>query len=284
MKTISTIILLFLLSMGYGQSHSDTQEFTIDTKDLNAFHLYNRKGKVTVKGTTGQTASMKVRRTLSSSSSSRLEQAKTEIYIDKIEENDAVYYFIKSNDHSFRIDDEGYGYYNSCCDNWRDGDREVDHEFEITLEIPKSMNLFVSTHWKDLEIDGIDGDLYARTHHDNLTAKNLGGTVMLRSHHGDITANFTRNPSNNCSYKTHHGDIKISYQNGLSSVAYFQSHHGSFFTEFDWSPQTVPVVKTNLKNGTKYKMSNSTAVKIGTGGPEQTFKTWHGDIYMLRDN
>ncbi len=284
MKSILTILLLLIFFVGFGQSHTDSQEYTIDTKELSEFHLYNRTGKVKVKGTSGQTARMRVTRRLSTSSSQRLEDAKTEIQMDSIKEDNAIYYFIQSNEHTFRINQGGIGYYNSCCNSgWRDDRREVDHEFTIELEIPRSLNLYVSTHRKDLEIEDFEGELYAHTHHGNLQAENLGGTVTLRSHHGDITAGFTKNPSADCSYKTHHGDIKISYQNGFSSVAYFESHHGSFYTEFDWSPQTVPVVKTNLKNGTRYKMSNATAVKIGSGGPEQNFKTWHGDIFLLQN-
>ncbi len=285
MKSISTITFLLLFLIGFGQSHTDKQEYTIDTNGLEAFHLYNRDGNVKVKGINGQVATMKVTRKLTTSSSSRLEEAKTEIKMESVKEENSVYYFIQSNEHTFRIDENGIGYYNSCCNSdWRDDRREIDYEFTIELEIPKSMNLYVATHREDLEIENFDGKLYARNHHDDLTAKNLGGVVSLRTHHGDITASFTKNPSDDCFYKTHHGDIKISYQDGFSSVAYFQSHHGSFFTDFDWSPETVPVVKTNLKNGTRYKMSNRTAVKIGSGGPEQDFKTWHGDIYLLRNN
>ncbi|MEP5610917.1 MAG: DUF4097 family beta strand repeat-containing protein [Cyclobacteriaceae bacterium] len=283
MKLITTLTLLLLLHSGFGQSYTDRKEFTIDTKNLKAFHLYNKTGNVKVKGIEGQVATMQVTRKLRTSSSKRLEEAKSEIRLDSIVEDNTVYFFVKSNDLTFRIDEDGYGSYNSCCNSsWRDGDREVNHEFTIELEIPKTMELVISTHRKDLEIENFDGKLSARTHHNNLTAKNLGGVVQLSSHHGNIDASFTKNPSADCSYKTHHGDIRITYQSGLSSVAYFKSRHGSFFSDFDWSPETIPVVKTSLKNGTKYKMSNSTAVKIGSGGLEQSFQTWHGDIYLLR--
>jgi len=282
MKTIVTITLLLLLHSGLAQSHTDKQEFTIDTQNLKAFHLYNRTGNVKVKGIGGQTATLKVTRKLSTSSSNRLEEAKSEIKLDSIVDDNTIYFFVKSNNHTFVIDEDGYGSYNSCCNTgWRDGDREVEHEFVIELGIPRKMNLVVSTHREDLEIEDFDGKLSARTHHGDLTAKNLGGVAQLGSHHGNIDASFTKNPSADCSYKTHHGDIRITYQSGLSSVAYFKSRHGSFYSDFDWSPQTIPVVKTNLKNGTKYKMSNSTAVKIGAGGLEQSFQTWHGDIYLL---
>lgn len=283
MKILSTLTLALVLHSGFSQSHSDKQEYTIDTKNLDVFHLYNRTGNVTVKGVDGQVATLKVTRRLSTSSSRRLEEAKSEIKLDSIVENNAIYFFVKSNDQTFQIDRDGYGTYNSCCNSgWRDGDREVEHEFTIELQIPRKLELVVSTHRKDLEIENFDGKLSARTHHNDLIAKNLGGVVKLGSHHGDITANFTKNPSEDCSYQTHHGDIKITYQSGLSSLAYFQSKHGSFYSDFDWSPQAITAVKTNLKNGTKYRMENSTAVKIGSGGLEQKFKTHHGDIYLLR--
>ncbi|MEQ9403352.1 MAG: DUF4097 family beta strand repeat-containing protein [Cyclobacteriaceae bacterium] len=280
MKTISIITLCLISLLSTGQSHSDTQNFKVDTKTLKAFHLYNRSGNVKVKGVVGSVATIEVKRKIKSSSAKKLEEAKRELRLDSMYVDNAIYFYVRTEEHTFEIDENGYGSYSSCCWNSWDNRVAVDYDFDIILMIPKELDLRVATHHKDLEIEDFDGNLYARNHHDNLIARRLGGTVSLNNHHGDIKASFSKSPTEDCSYRTHHGDIVIEYPGDLSAIALFKSHHGEFYTEFDWSPEPVIMVKSTSGNGTRYEVGGSTAVRINDGGSSHDFSTWHGDIYV----
>ena len=282
MKPLLLVILICTILQSNAQTANDEQVFTVNTSSLQSFRLHNLNGPVYVQGIEGNVATLKVRRKLKSFSARRLEEARKSIIFDSITVNDNVYFFVKHPDQDFEIDENGFGHYNSCCNRNNDNKYvKVHHEFEVDLQLPKQLALQVSTRRKVLQIKDISGDLIAKTHHNDLFAENLGGNVKLKAHHGDIKVSFVQNPTDACSYSTHHGDITVEFRQGLAADVFLKSHHGDFFTDFDWTSQPVAVVKNELKKGTKYVVNARTAVQIGGGGPEQEFKTWHGDIYLL---
>ena len=283
MKPLLILLMACIVLHVGGQTANDDQVFTINTAGLQSFHLHNMNGPVTVHGIEGNVATLKVRRKLKSFSAGRLEEARTSITFDSITVGKNVYFFMKHPDKDFEIDENGYGHYNSCCNQRIDKNQvKVKYEFEIDVQVPKQLALHVSTHRKALKIRGINGDLFAKAHHNNLFADDLGGNVQLKAHHGDIKASFVRNPTAACSYSTHHGDISIEFREALAANVFLKSHHGDFFTDFDWTTQPVAVVENELKNGTRYVVNAKTSIRIGGGGPDQEFKTWHGDIYLLK--
>ena len=284
MKTLLLLITVWAVLNVNGQTLNDQQVFRINTSGLQSFRLYNMNGPVNIQGVDGNEAILKVSRKLTSLSAARIEEMKASITYDSITVDDKVYFFMKHPDVDFEIDEYGNGHYNSCCDRKRDRNYvKVKYEFEIDLQVPKQMELHVSTHRKALKIKGISGNLVAKNHHNDLFAEDLSGkNVKLRTHHGDIKASFIQNPTEACSYATHHGDIRVEFRRGLAVNVLLKSHHGDFFTDFDWTPQALAVAQDKSKNGTKYVVNDRTAVRIGAGGPEQSFKTWHGDIYLIR--
>ena len=283
MKSLLILVLACTVFYANGQAVEDEQVFTLNTTSLKSFNLHNMNGAVNVKGVEGNTATLKIRRRLESFSRDRLEEARESIAFDSLVIDNNVYFFTKHPDLNFEIDESGIGHYNSCCN--RSNNRKkakVKYEFEIELLIPRQLKLHVSTHRKTLRIQEIQGKLVAKNHHDDLFAENLGGNVKLKAHHGDIKASFIRNPTGPCSYFTHHGNITIGFPEELRADIYLKSHHGEFFTDFDWTSQPVAVVKNESEKGTKYMVNARTAIQVGGGGPQMEFRTWHGDIYLVK--
>lgn len=275
------------------QQATDTFTFNTNLAGISAFHLYNKNGSVEVKAIKGSTATLKVTRKLKSASSSALTEAKEQIYFDSFTEDGQVFWFMQHPRTEFRLDEEGNGYYNSDWDWDRKGSREesrydVEYQFNVILELPENIPLFVSTHRNDLTVDGINAPVLARNHHGGISLRNIGGTASAKGHHGSIEVNYTRNPSNESVYYTHHGDIRVFYQSPLAVNASMDSHHGEFFTDFDWAldKRNLERSEANGKTraGTKYviKMDDKVNISIGGGGPKQQFHTHHGDIYLLR--
>ncbi len=281
MKSIFLTIALLLFLGSQAQTFTDEKSFTINTDELESFRLHNLDGVVKVTGTTGNVATLNVRRRLKTSSQQRLEEAKDEFFLDSLMDGDHLYFFSNVRDFDFRIDSNGNGYYRSCCNgrDWYDRN-DVQYKFEIELRVPNSVKLYVSNHHDQLEIKNFTGELYAKNHHKDLYAEGIAGNGELLNHHGNIEASFIRNPTSDCKYATHHGDIRIAFQEALSADVFLSSHHGDFFTEFDWEPSNMPLVQTDDGRKTKYIVNDQTAVRIGSGGPQLNFKTWHGDIII----
>ncbi len=286
-RLLLNLACLLTLSSCIGQEFNDRSEFTINASGMERFQLYNRWGAVTVKATSGNTIKMSVKRHLEAKKSTRLEEAKKTIYMDSMMVDGELVFFIEHPFLKLQFDEErGFASYENS--QWKDGwnwkdDDNVHAEFAVTLEIPARMDLVVVNHDDPLKVDGMQGDLIARNHHDGVWVKNQGGNADAHSHHGDVEVFYTKNPTKECVYDTHHGDIKIHFQPGLSADASLSSRHGDFFTEMDWSILPVKVQAQKNNEGTKYKVkaSGQTSVKIGSGGPMQRFKTYHGDVYLL---
>lgn len=286
---ILLLCLACLATLGtcMGQEFKDSQTFEVDVSQLDRFHLYNRRGAVTVKAVNGNQARMQVTRRLKAKSNAKLETAKQDIYMDKITRGNEVVFYIKHPDLRLTFEDGNkYAWYDHRDKdggwNWKNDD-QVEVEFTVTLEIPAAIDLVVVNHEHPLKVSGMQGELVARNHHDGVLVEGQGGNADVHSHHGDVEVFYTKNPIRECQYDTHHGDIRVHYQNGLAADASLYSYHGEFFTEFDWTMQPLAVSDSGRAKGAKYKLSskNGTQVKIGRGGPMQRFSTHHGDVFLL---
>ena len=268
---------------GLAQADLDNQKFELNTDDLTEFHLYNMNGNVEVIGVDGNKASVEIERKLSSSNSRALEEARSEMFFDVIVEEGAVYYFMESPEYQFKINDEGRGYYKSRNDFYESKRFNIKYNFDIKLKVPKNLKLSVATHWEDISVEGIDGDVYVRNHHGKLSATNLGGDAELKNHHGDVSANFTKAPASKSLFATHHGDISITFPETLSARAFLSSYHGNYYSDFDWAPMALQVKNSGKGGTTKYEIGNETGVQIGQGDAELRFKTWHGDVFLRKN-
>lgn len=284
---ILSLACLVTLTSCMGQNFKDRSTFAVDVSQLDRFHLYNRRGAVTVKATGGNTATLEVTRSLKAKSSAKLEEAKKNIYVDSMMMDGELVFFIQHPDRRLEYDEErGFAWYNQRDRDWnwdRNDDDDLRVEFTMTLNIPARTKLVVVNHEHPLKVDGMQADLIARNHHDGVLVENQGGNASVHSHHGDVEVFYTKNPTADCVYDTHHGDIRVHYKEGLSAEASMYSYHGDFFSEFDWSLMPITAAKSGERKGTRYKVKGQggTNVKIGSGGPLQRFKTHHGDVYLL---
>lgn len=281
------IACLCTLGNTMAQQFKDEATFTVDVSQYDRFHLYNRRGAVTVKATTGNTATLKVMRSLKARNKQRLEEAKAEMYMDKREKDGDIVFFIQHPEMKLEFNDEGYAWYknrNKDSWGWNSDDDHIEAEYTITLEIPATTDLTVTTHEHPLKVSGMQADLIARNHHGGVLVEKQGGSADVHSHHEDIEVFYTQIPKRDCKYDTHHGDIRVHYPMGLAADASLYSYHGDFFTEFDWSVLPMTVSANPKDNGAKYRISgkSGTNVRIGKGGPMQSFKSHHGDIYLLK--
>ncbi len=284
--TFVLFISIAIICSCNAQTFTDQATYTVDVRKIDKLRLHNIYGPVKVMGTSGNQAKITVSRKLHSASSQQLEDAKQKIYLDSIFVDNSLIFFVEAPDRKLKIDEDGFAYYQSDWDRERNKNYlkifDVKYEFSIEMQVPAQKDLHVSTHHEDLEVNGMNSNIVVQNHHDDLLVKNVGGNATVRNHHGDITVYYTKNPTQDCSYKTHHGTVKVHYKDPLSVDVAMKSYHGEFFTDFDWVANPVRVTESTSSKGTKYVMGKGTSVKIGSGGPEQVFKTHHGDIYLLK--
>lgn len=285
--TLSFVLIGLAIVCLNAQTFTDEKTLSFDATQLDLVRLHNKHGKVTVKGTTGNKVILKVKRKLSSSSARKLESAKTAIYFDSSLEDGVLILFIQTPDYRLEINENGQAHYNNRNNNWDSSNNvfyKVKAEFTVELQIPSTTPLIASTHKNDLSISGMKADLLAHNHHGKLDLKNIGGNVEAHTHHGNINIDYSKNPTKDANFTTHHGSIKLQLQSNFSADVTMSSKHGDFFTEFDYEamPMKISSKKERNHKGTKYKLGGGSAIRIGDGGPELNFKTYHGSIYLLK--
>lgn len=287
------LMLLVALTIGdpssiMAQEFTDQKTMPFDLHNIEMVHVHNHKGTVTIKGTDSNQGKIVMTRTLKSASKATLEAGKEKIYLDSIFTDGKLYFFINAPNHIFKVDENGQGYYQS---EWNYGNRnkkdrfDIDFEFTLTVELPKTTSINASTHEKSLEISNLTGRVVANNHHDNVTLQGMQNDVEANSHHGDVTVHFAKNPPGTLKCDTHHGEIKVSLRTPLSADATMKSHHGSFYADFDYQTLARQVSsKQDSHRGTKFLIGDGTSVRIGQGGLKMDFRTHHGDVYILKNN
>lgn len=287
MKKFNLSILLWAVTLMciQAQSFSDEKSFTFDVSQLELLRLHNKDGQVKVTGITGNQATLRVKRTIKSANSQKLEAAKAAIFLDSVKLNDELMFFVQSPDYQLEINADGRAYYNSYNGNWSDKKHafhKVKTTFTIELEVPRQTPLYISTHREELIIKNINADVLAQNHHGSVYLDKIGGNVQAHTHHGHIEANLTKAPTRDANFDTHHGNIKLTFPSNLSADVQLKTRHGQFFTDFNYQAVSMPVSLKTSNKGTKYKIDSGTNIRIGKGGPKLNFETYHGSIYLLK--
>lgn len=155
---------------------------------------------------------------------------------------------------------------------------------DFVIKVPKKFTLDISTHHNgDISVQDISGEIEANGHHGGITLKNVGGSIIADTHHGeiDVTLNsiYKDKPM---AFTTYHGDVDVTFPASLSGNVKVKTNKGDFFTDFDISLEKQKSDTKTHEGRKEIKLSGWTYGKIGGGGPEMMFTTYHGDIVIRK--
>lgn len=287
---MKNILLLLIVCFCYPintecQSYDDNQSMTVNASKYDMVRVHNYNGNVTVREGNGNSVSIKSQRKLKSKNNNKLDQARSEVFLDTAIIDGELIFFVNVPDRKLEIDEKGNGYYNSGWDNnWSKRnikEYEVQYEFTIEVSIPSDKDVYASTHRKNLDVKGFSGKLIAKNHHGNVKVETGSSAPIVKTHHGDIEVLHTSSGITSGIYKTHHGDIRTTFR-ALSAEVSLSTHHGSFYTDFDYNISPMKVTSSKARKGTKYKLGGNTGIKIGNGNATLEYKTHHGDTYITK--
>ncbi len=291
MKKFNLSVLLWVVTLLciQAQSYNDEKSFTFDVSQLELLRLHNKDGQVKVTGVSGNRAILRVKRTIKSANPQKLEAAKNSIFLDSINLDGELMFFVQHPDYQVEIDEQGMAYYHSRYQslngNWSNKEHafhKIRTTFVIELAIPKQTPLYISTHREELTIRNINADVLAQNHHGDVYLEKIGGNVQAHTHHGHIEASLLTPPTKDANFDTHHGNIKLTFPSNLSADIQLKTRHGQFYTDFDYQERAMLVSRSTSKRGTKYKIGSGTNIRIGKGGPKLNFETYHGSVYILK--
>ena len=140
----------------------------------------------------------------------------------------------------------------------------------------------------DITMEGITGELEVQCTNGGIDLKNVGGSVVANAINGHVRVTFTSVAAGKpMSFSSLNGDIDVTLPSETKgSLSMKADMGGEIYTDFDLAltPQTAkPEVAQRDKKG-RYRVTIDRSMHgtVNGGGPEFTFKTFQGDIYLRK--
>ena len=276
--------LLLLCSSGCLRAQSTksveviSREFVLTADaERSTLALYNISGSVTVRGYAGSTILVEATKTIRAGDARTLEIGKRETQLGFAQHGDSVVVYMAAP-------------YDSRPHRGRNR-REYKHTYyhyaiDYVVKVPYQLNLNVSTvnNGKVL-VQDVTGPLNAGNVNGAIMLLNVKGTTQAHTVNGNVEAAYAANPPGASSYHTINGQIKVKYPASFAADLHFKSMHGELYTDFpnvEMLPAQVTRNKQGHGDGTVYKLTKDTAVRIGKGGPAFRFETLNGDVTITK--
>ncbi len=165
--------------------------------------------------------------------------------------------------------------------NW-DEDNQLRFNFDIDIQIPENSIIEAAT------ING--GDVLVQGMNNRIKASNINGSVKVleakttteaNTVNGDIEIWFDENPVADMDFGSVNGTIEIYSPKNFGAVVTFESLHGELYTDYK-EIKRLPhqLNRATNKKDNRYKISTSSPIQIGDGGPAMSFKLVNGSVYI----
>lgn len=287
MKTIKMIslgICLVIVSVVQAQKHTETikeeLQFPSQSSD-NLLVVYNVFGSVTVEGYSGKTVEVTGGLEIRATNKDRLERGKEEVTMEVTSYNDIIYVYLESPYTTFNPETGRYGHNeNNRWSNYKNRDG-YNYTLDITIKVPKQTSIKLSAiNSGVVEARNIEAKtIIARNINGPITLENVSGTTDVDALNKDINISYTKNPTEESTYRSLNGDINITVQKGLDADVSFKTLNGAMYTNLETTsrPSKIKVEKTG-KRSAKYKVNANTEFSIGKGGVKLNFDLLNGDV------
>ncbi|MEO9869768.1 DUF4097 family beta strand repeat-containing protein [Ekhidna sp.] len=202
-----------------------------------------------------------------------VEKAKKELQLGQLLTDDSLVFYTKAP-------------FVKKCD-WRNGGWGYDmrdepaygFKYQYKLKVPKNVKLEARTINKgDILVINIDGPVKACNVNGEVEIQNARQVLQASTVNGDVTINFLEVPTEPVDFNTVNGDFNFDLPKNFSAKVYFNSMHGDLYTSFDYKRMS-PKIEKSEENGT-FKIGTKTGVEIGSGGPELSFRSINGNVYL----
>lgn len=216
--------------------------------------LDNVSGKLEVTGYNGKDAVVEIERRIRAESDDRVEVAKREVKLEMTESTGKVRLLV---DGPFRCN----------CGDWgmRRNGYHVTYDFKLRIPADAAFDL--------------------RTVNGSVTLDGMGGAGRASTVNGGMHVVFAKNPPGAVTLETINGNVDATFVPGLSADLRMKTMNGGMYTDFEVTPLASEPMKAERKDGKfVYRSQDAARVRVGSGGPELSFKTLNGNIYVRSRN
>ncbi len=250
------------------------KSFRLADADRRQLVVDNINGEINVVGYDGDSIELVAHKEIKAESDKKLEEAKREVKLEIKEEKNKIVFYV---DAPWRSG-EGIHYRG-----WHYCGYDVIYDFD--LKVPRKMSLYLKTvnHGKVL-VQSVEGEFEIHNVNAGVEMSDINGPALVSTVNGPIKVSFAQNPGSECSFKTVNGKIEVVLHDGLNADMKLKTFNGKVYTDFEVSsvPREDRTVEERRGSRRIYRRGDSYTVRVGKGGPEFSFDTLNGSIYVLR--
>jgi hypothetical protein len=158
---------------------------------------------------------------------------------------------------------------------------------DVYARVPRNTNLQLAcVHSCDLVVKGVTGDHELSNTHGSIEAVGVSGSVVAETTHGDVKVVFSAvDAGRSMAFSSFHGDVDVTFPSTLKAeVRIDPGNHGEVYTGFDIQPVERPTEMREERDGkrTRVVIEREARGTINGGGPEISFETWNGTIFIRK--
>ncbi len=160
---------------------------------------------------------------------------------------------------------------------------------DLVIQVPSASNLELSsTNDGDIVVENVSGTIEVGNVNGSNTLKNVSGNVVAQTVNGEILVTLSRvTPDKPMSFSTMNGDIDVTFPSDVKASVRMKTQQGDIYSDFDVTLKPAaqkPAEEATRSGKGKYRISFDRFLigAISGGGPEFTFNTFNGDIYIRK--
>jgi len=158
---------------------------------------------------------------------------------------------------------------------------------DLEIKVPVNTSLTVQTvHDGEITINNVRGEIEAESVHGGITLLDVSGSVAASTTHGDVKVTMNQiSPDKPMSFNTFHGDVDVTLPATLKANVRIKTTQGEVYSDFKIIKTEKPDMLTTNKDRDedgRYRVviEHGFYGTIAGGGPEFSFSTYHGDIFI----
>ncbi|MEO7144459.1 MAG: hypothetical protein ABI165_13250 [Bryobacteraceae bacterium] len=267
MKTWTVVILFAAAVAARGEVEQKTTE-QHSFSGAKKLILDDVLGAIDAVGYSGHELQVEVSKTVRAESAERADAAKREVKLDVNQSGEVVRVFVDG------LRDRDHG--------WRRDGYEVIYDFKLKVPFGTFLDLRTVTHG-GINLDHTAGDFDLRDINTLIELVDVAGSGNVHTINGGLKAIFARKPDRACQFNSINGALDVSFPADLSADVRMKTINGALYTDFPVAGLPLAVSAPERQNGKfLYRSRHGQAVRIGNGGPELTFETINGTVYIRR--
>jgi hypothetical protein len=157
----------------------------------------------------------------------------------------------------------------------------------LTITVPPDTSLDLHSLHGEINVDGVHGEIVVDSLNSRVNLNNVSGNILAHSLNGGIKAIMDRvDPAKPLSFITLNGTIDVTLPADYKANVKVSTHNGAIYTDFEFRLAAGTITRSNDTPDGKYKVGldrdEGISGTINGGGPEATFKSHNGSIYIRK--